>query len=152
MNEPRDAPDDWIAFAAAAVRADCAQLVAIGDEGARDSPDVDLASLHVYPEKHGAARGDEARFGAAAIVQAARRVTRPLIVGEFGLHGDRLPLAERQRAYAEWFAVAAAEGVAGIGPWLLGHTSRPPDWDEHFTFQAGGDYDATLRDAVALFS
>ena len=34
---------------------DCAQLVALGDEDARDSPDVDLASLHFYPEKHGAA-------------------------------------------------------------------------------------------------
>ena len=152
MNEPRDAPEDWIAFAAATVRADCTQLVSIGDEGARDSPDVDLASLHFYPEKHGAARGDEERFGCAAITEAARRVTRPLVVGEFGLRDDGLPLAERRRAYAAWLACAADEGVAAIGPWLLGYRARPSDWDEHFTFYAGGDYDATLRDASALFS
>lgn len=152
MNEPRGAPDDWIAFAAATVRAECTQLVSLGDEGARDSPDVDLASLHFYPEKHGAPPGDEERFGCAAITEAARRVTRPLIVGEFGLRDDGLPLAVRQRTYAAWFACAADEGVAGIGPWLLGHHSRPPEWDEHFTFYRGGDYDATLRDALALFS
>jgi mannan endo-1,4-beta-mannosidase len=152
MNEPRDAPNDWIAFAAAAVRADCTQLVSLGDEGARDCPDADLASLHFYPEKQGVARGDEERFGCVAIVAAARRVTRPLIVGEFGLHGEGLSLADRRRAYAAWFACAAAEGVAAIGPWLLGHRSRPPEWDERFTFYAGGDYDATLRDACVLFS
>ena len=152
MNEPRDAPDDWIAFAAATVRSHCAQLVGLGDEAARDSPDVDLASLHFYPEKQGCAPGDEERFGCAAIEEAARRVTRPLIVGEFGLRHDGLPLAERQRAYAAWFACAADAGAAGMGPWLLGYRTRPPDWDEGLTFYAGGDYDATLRDAVALFS
>jgi len=152
MNEPRGAPDDWIAFAAAAVRAHCKQLISIGDEAARDSPDVDLASLHFYPEKHGAAAGDEERFGCAAITEAARRVSRPLVVGEFGLRDDGLPLAVRQSAYAAWFGCAADEGVVGMGPWLLGHRSRPPDWDEHFTFHLGGDYDATLREAVELFS
>ena len=152
MNEPRDAPDDWIAFAAEAVRTHCAQLVGLGDEAARDSPDLDLASLHFYPEKHGGA-GDEERFGCAAITQAARRATRPLVVGEFGLRHDGLPLAARQAAYAAWFAWAAEEpGVVGMGPWLLGYRARPPDWDEGFTFYAGGDYDATFRDAVALFS
>ena len=152
MNEPREAPEDWIAFAAETVRAECRQLISLGDEGARDSPDVDLASLHFYPEKQGATRGDEERFGCAAITAAARAVTRPLIVGEFGLRGDGLPLPERQRAYAAWLACAADEGVAGIGPWLLGYASRPPEWDEQFTFHAGGDYDATLRDAAQLFS
>ena len=152
MNEPRQAPDDWIAFAAAAVRSQCAQLVSLGDEAARDSPDVDLASLHFYPEKHGCAPGDEERFGCAAIVEAARAVTRPLVVGEFGLRHGGLSVAARRRAYAAWFACAADAGAAGIGPWLLGHRSRPRDWDEGFTFYAGGEYDATLHDAVALFS
>jgi endo-1,4-beta-mannosidase len=152
MNEARQAPDDWIAFAAAAVRSHCQQLVALGDESARDSPDLDLASLHVYPEKHGAERGDEARFGCAAIVTAARRVTRPLLVGEFGLRDDVLPLAARQHAYREWLACAGDEGAAGIGPWLLGYRGRPSEWDERFTFHAGGDYDALFRDARATFS
>ncbi len=152
MNEARDAPDDWIAFAADAVRAECRQLVALGDEGARDAPALDYASLHVYPEKHGAAPGDEARFGCAAIEAAARRATRPLVVGEFGLRNDGLPLDVRRRAYASWFACAHRQGVAALGPWLLGYRARPPDWDEQLTFYVGGDYDATLREAVALFS
>jgi mannan endo-1,4-beta-mannosidase len=152
MNEPRFAPDDWIAFAAATVRSHCAQLVSLGDEAARDSPDVDLASLHFYPEKHGCPPGDEERFGCAAITEAARRVTRPLVVGEFGLHHGGLPLADRQRAYAAWFDCAAEEGVVGMGPWLLGYGARPRDWDENFTFYVGGEYDATLRDACDLFS
>ena len=152
MNEARGAPADWIAFAAGVVRARARQLVALGDEDADDGEALDLASLHVYPEKHGAAPGDEAGFGCAAIARAARRVTRPLIVGELGLRGDGLPLAARQAAYRAWFATAAAEGVAGIGPWLLGHRSRPPAWDEHFTFHLGGDYDALLREAVALLN
>lgn len=148
MNEARGAPADWIAFAAAVVRGRARQLVALGDEGALDSPDLDYASLHFYPEKHGAAPGDELRFGCAAIVEAARRVTRPLIVGEFGLRRDRLPLAARQAAYRAWLDTARAEGVAGIGPWLLGHRARPPEWDEQFTFHHGGEYDALLRDAA----
>lgn len=152
MNEARGAPDDWIAFAAGAVRAHCRQLVALGDEAARDSSDLDIASLHVYPEKHGAARGDEERFGCAAIVEAARRVTRPLVVGEFGLRNDVLPLDARTKAYGAWLDCAADEGVAGIGPWLLGYRARPSDWDEQLTFYAGGDYDALFRDARAKFS
>ena len=152
MNEPRDAPDDWIAFAAGVVRSHCAQLVSLGDEDARDSADVDLASLHFYPEKHHCDAGDEERFGCAAIARAARRATRPLIVGEFGLHNGGLSLDARRHAYAAWFAAAADAGVVGIGPWLLGHRSRPPSWDEDFTFYLGGDYDATLREALALFS
>jgi mannan endo-1,4-beta-mannosidase len=149
MNEARGAPDDWIAFAAGVVRSRCRQLVALGDEDARDSPDLDLASLHFYPEKRGVPPDDVVRFGCAAIEEAARRVTRPLVVGEFGLRNDRLPLGARRRAYRAWFACAADVGVAGMGPWLLGYAARPPEWDEQFTFRAGGDYDAVFRDAVA---
>jgi mannan endo-1,4-beta-mannosidase len=151
MNEPRGAPEDWIAFAASVVRGRCRQLVALGDEDARDSPDVDLASLHFYPEKHGA-HDDAERYGNAAIEAAARRVTRPLIVGEFGLRNDGLPLAARQSAYRAWLATAADSGVSGIGPWLLGYRARPPSWDEQYTFGVGGDYDALLREAVANLS
>ena len=147
MNEARGAPDDWIDFAAAVVRGNCTQLVALGDEAAHDSPALDLASLHFYPEKHGGARGDESRFGCTAIRAAARRVTRPLIVGEFGLRDDVLPVPERQRIYADWLACADDAGVTGIGPWLLGYGARPSEWDEHFTFRAGGDYDALFRQA-----
>jgi mannan endo-1,4-beta-mannosidase len=147
MNEPRHAPADWIAFAAEHVRRDARQLVGLGDEGAVDSNDLDLASLHFYPEKHGGA-GDELRVGCAAITAACRRVTRPLIVGEFGLRDDNLPLAARQECYREWFAWARDEGVAGIGPWLLGHRGRRPEDDEHFTFFRGGDYDDVIRVAI----
>jgi hypothetical protein len=152
MNEARAAPDDWIAFAAAAVREHCAQLVALGDEQAIDAPQLDLASLHFYPGKHGAPPGGEVRFGCTAIAAAVARVTRPLIVGEFGLRDDELPLAARQAAYREWFACAAAAGVVGIGPWLLGYRGRPPAWDENFTFYTGGDYDEVFAEAAAFLS
>jgi mannan endo-1,4-beta-mannosidase len=151
MNEPRHAPADWIAFAAECVRRDARQLVGLGDEGAVDSADLDLASLHFYPEKHGGA-GDELRFGRAAITAACRHVTRPLIVGEFGLRADKLPLVARRECYRAWLAWARDEGVAGIGPWLLGHRGRRPEDDEHFTFFAGGDYDDTIRVAAASSS
>ena len=57
MNEPREAPDDWIAFAAAAVRAHCRQLVALGDEAARDSarPRPGVAALLSREARRGAA-------------------------------------------------------------------------------------------------
>jgi len=148
MNEARQAPADWVTFAAECVRSRARQLVLLGDEDARDSPDLDLASLHFYPEKHGAGPGDEERHGVAAITQAAHRVTRPLIVGEFGLSNVTLSLAERQRAYRSWFDVATDLGVAGIGPWLLGYPGRPPD-DERFIFYPGGDYDELLRTVAA---
>jgi mannan endo-1,4-beta-mannosidase len=152
MNEARQAPSDWIAFAADSVRSHARQLVGLGDEGACDSPDLDLASLHFYPEKHGALEGDELRFGLAAMTAALHRVTRPLIVGEFGLQDNRLPAATRRACYADWFSWAVAEGVSGMGPWLLGHEGRRPEDDEHFTFFRGGDYDDVIRVAAASFS
>jgi mannan endo-1,4-beta-mannosidase len=152
MNEARQAPADWIDFAADAVREHCNQLIALGDESACDAAVLDLASLHFYPEKHGG-RGDELRFGREVITAAAARVTRPLVVGEFGLRNNGLSLAERRRAYDAWFACAAGhEIVAGMGPWLLGHRSRRPEADEFFTFYASGDYDATFARANTLFS
>jgi mannan endo-1,4-beta-mannosidase len=148
MNEPRQAPADWVTFAAESVRASAAQLISLGDEQARDSADLDLASLHFYPEKHGAHAGDEVRFGVAAITEAGRQVTRPLIVGEFALCSGHLPLARRQHAYRTWFETALGEpNIAGIGPWLLGYSQRPRD-EEQFIFYPGGDYDQVLRDAA----
>jgi mannan endo-1,4-beta-mannosidase len=152
MNEARAAPSDWIAFAADCVRSHARQLVGLGDEGACDSPDLDLASLHFYPEKHGALPGDEQRYGRAAITAAIHNVTRPLIVGEFGLYGNRLSRDERRACYADWFEWAATEGVSGMGPWLLGHHGRRPEDDEHFTFFHGGDYDDVIRIAANTFS
>jgi mannan endo-1,4-beta-mannosidase len=148
MNEARQAPLDWVSFAAESVRSSGAQLISLGDEQARDSADLDLASLHFYPEKHGANSGDEIRFGVAAITEAARLVTRPLIVGEFALSSGHLPLSRRQHAYRAWLQTARGEpNIAGIGPWLLGYPERPPD-EERFMFYPGGDYDQLLRDGA----
>ena len=148
MNEARQAPADWVSFAAGCVRDRSRQLVSLGDEEARDSPDLDLASLHFYPEKQGAAVGDEARFGAARITQAAHHVTRPLIVGEFGIASGRLPVAERREIYAGWFECAREQGVAGIGPWMLAYAGRTPD-SEGFSYYRGGEYDGIIGAAVA---
>jgi mannan endo-1,4-beta-mannosidase len=152
MNEARQAPADWISFAAESVRSSAEQLISLGDEQALDSVDLDLASLHFYPEKHGARAGDEVRFGVAAITGAARQVTRPLIVGEFGLSGGHLPLQRRQYAYREWLEAARGEpNIAGIGPWLLGYAQRPRD-EEQFIFYPGGDYDELLRDGASALA
>jgi mannan endo-1,4-beta-mannosidase len=152
MNEARHAPADWVSFAAECVRAEGQQLVALGDEDALDSADLDLASLHFYPEKHGASPGDELRFGTVAITEAARRVTRPLVVGEYALASTGLSLARRQHAWRAWFEAARTEPlIAGMGPWLLGYAGRPPD-DERFIFYPGGDYDHVLLEAAHSFS
>jgi endo-1,4-beta-mannosidase len=152
MNEARQAPADWVSFAAECVRAHASQLISLGDEQARDSADLDLASLHFYPEKHGARDGDETRFGVVAITEAARSVTRPIVVGEFGLSSATLPAAMRQEAYRAWFEVAAGEPlVVGMGPWFLGYPGRPRD-EEQLIFYPGGDYDAVLRDAATMLA
>jgi mannan endo-1,4-beta-mannosidase len=147
MNEPRRAPDDWVAFAAGCVRRNAGQLVGLGDEGARDLPMLDYASLHFYPEKHGGG-GDLAGFGLGAITDAARRVTRPLVVGEFGLTNA---VADRADCYRRWIDRAREEGVAGIGPWLLGHAGRRPEDDESFTFFRGDAVFDVIRVANAAF-
>jgi mannan endo-1,4-beta-mannosidase len=148
MNEARQAPADWVSFAAGCVRSRARQLVSLGDEEARDSPDLDLASLHFYPEKQGAAVGDEERFGLQRITQAAHHVTRPLIVGELGISSGRLPLAERRQIYGAWFECARELGVAGIGPWMLAYAGREPD-SEGFSYYRGGEYDGIIGAAVA---
>ena len=148
MNEARAAPVDWIAFASGCVRARACQLISVGDEEALDSSDVDLASLHFYPEKQGAAPADDGRFGRERIVRAAHRVTRPLIVGEFGVSAGRHDVATRRRIYGSWFTEARDLGVAGIGPWMLAYAERPLD-SERFSFYRGGEYDEIIRTAVS---
>jgi len=103
------------------------------------SPFVDVASVHCYPEAWGVAPGRIAEAGERWIREhaaAARRLGKPLLVGELGLRRDGpLPQAERREALRRWLACAREEG-AGVLPWLLGHAGRPAAWDAH-TFYGG---------------
>lgn len=147
MNEARAAPADWIAFAAESVRRVGRQLVALGDEDALDAPELDVASLHLYPEKAGAARGDEERFGLQRLTEAARRVTRPLVLGEFGLSAGDLSRDRRRAAYGNWLAHARDLRLAACAPWMLAYAARPDDF-EHFSFYRGGEYDDVFAGAA----
>jgi mannan endo-1,4-beta-mannosidase len=154
MNEPRGEPaivGEWLTFAADCVRRHACQPISAGDEGALISPALDLASLHYYPEKHGAQPGAEAEDGCARIVDGcarARAAGQPLIVGEIGLRSaGPLLLAERRAIYRRWFAAAADAGASGIGPWLFTYATRPAEWDE-FSFTADGTYDDVLLECA----
>lgn len=147
----------WVAAAARAVKAHARQLVSVGDEGEDVSPagwdprfvraaphlfapstatsfsahlacpDVDLASVHLYPHKYGLPTA----LGGLWISEHARRAHaagKPLVVGEMGI---ALPSRRaRARHLARWLAAADRAGVAGAGPWLFVYRERPRAWDE----------------------
>jgi mannan endo-1,4-beta-mannosidase len=112
-------------------------------------PEIDLASVHFYPEKYGLAPGREAEAGEAWIAAhaaIARAAGKPLYVGEIGLGNEhasfaRCSLAERRAIYRAWFAAAERAGAAGMGLWVFAYDARPDEWDD-FTFY--------LRDGLPL--
>ena len=93
---------------------------------------MDVASVHCYPEAWGVAPGRIAEAGERFIREhaaAARRLGKPLLVGELGLRRDGpLPPAARREALRRWLACAREEG-AGVLPWLFAPTGRPAAWD-----------------------
>lgn len=128
-----------------------------------DCPDVDLASCHWYPESWRIRRGQEEEAGVTWIEQharLARAAGKPLVLGEFGLRGDGLPLDVRRRAYRRWLRAADQAGLVGAGPWLFTYDDRPEEWDA-FTFRwpTGAAIDApesgccaVLADAAACWA
>jgi len=98
------------------------------------SPWVDVASVHCYPEAWGVAPERIAEAGERWIREhaaAARRLGKPLLVGELGLRRDSpLPPAARREAWRRWLACAREEG-AGVLPWLFAPDGRPAGWDPH---------------------
>lgn len=166
LNEPRgdglrdrgEALAAWVRAIAARVRAAAPrQLVATGEEGLTgpgegrgqsfdaDTAAVDLASIHLYPEPWRWPLDDVAEAGARWIrshADAAARLGRPLLLGEFGLRNDgALPLAERRRVYDAWMRAAIEHpAVAGACSWSFSTDDRPDGWDAFtWTLRDGSD-------------
>lgn len=92
------------------------------------SPALDFASVHVYPESWGVPAKRVREAGERWIAEhavMARRLGKPLLVGEMGLRADgRLPLAARREAMHAWLARARAEGVLLAAPWFFADDAR----------------------------
>jgi mannan endo-1,4-beta-mannosidase len=146
-----------------------AHLVGSGDEGKDGeefallaaSPYVDFASVHLYPEAWGVPADWAAFFGAGFLserIATARRLGKPLFVGELGLRSDGLPLEDRRAIYRGWFRCIRAAGGAGVAPWLFAYDARPDAWDPYtFHWHDGTDpadpvnqYVDLVRDEAAV--
>jgi mannan endo-1,4-beta-mannosidase len=142
LNEPRgDGLDPeglqlraWIDGLGALVKERApAHLVGTGEEGLDGegarfgldtaSPFVDYGSLHLYPEAWGVPPPAVPATGArliAARVETARRLGKPLLMGEVGLRGDGpFSLADRRAILRGWLACLERAGGAGGAPWLF---------------------------------
>ncbi len=176
VNEPRadgvsrEALRAWVDELAALVKVHApGHLVGSGEEGTDGeefalltaSPYVDYASVHLYPEAWGVPMDWAAFFGAGFLSQriaTARRLGKPLLVGELALRSDGLPLEDRRAIYRGWFRCIRRAGGAGVAPWLFAYDARPDAWDPHtFHWCDGTDpadpvnqYADLVRDAAAL--
>lgn len=158
VNEPRadgvsrEALRAWVDELAALVKARApGHLVGSGEEGIDGeafallsaSPSVDYASVHLYPEAWGVPAEVAALFGARFLserIAAARRLGKPVFVGELGLRGDGLPLEDRRAIYRGWFRCIRRAGGAGVAPWLFAYDARPGAWDPYtFHWRDGTD-------------
>ncbi|HYG68016.1 MAG TPA: cellulase family glycosylhydrolase [Anaeromyxobacteraceae bacterium] len=152
LNEPRGtglrdggvAMRRWVDDVAATVKRHApGHLVATGEEGFEAAGSsferntasrwVDVASVHLYPEPWGVSAEDAAAFGAAWIsahAAVARRLGKPLLVGELGVRRDgSFGLEERRAILRGWLACARLSGAAGAAPWLYVNDARPRSWD-----------------------
>jgi mannan endo-1,4-beta-mannosidase len=176
VNEPRaegvsrEALRAWVDELAALVKAKApGHLVGSGEEGLDGeefalltaSPHLDYASVHLYPEAWGVPADWAAFFGAGFLserIATARRLGKPLLVGELALRNDGLPLEDRRAIYRGWFRCIRAAGGAGVAPWLFAYDARPDAWDPHtFYWRDGTDpadpvnrYADLVRDAAAV--
>ena len=136
MNEPRGAPDDWIAFAAGAVRSHCAQLrVARRRGGAR------------FGRRRSRRRCTSIRRSTDAIpatrsASAARSSPQRRAPRHASAHRRRIRPAQRRLVARRAPRMPTRPGSprpptrasSASGPWLLGHRVAPAAWDEDFTF------------------
>ena len=160
-NEPRNYPDQWIDDTAAYIKSIAPNhLVTTGSEGSvggdfmatHDGPNVDYATVHIWPQNWGwydpeipatyAAAEANARAYFQAHAADAAALGKPLVLGEFGLARDWEPLhdicdpdsttAFRDLFYAamfeEVFASLSAGGpAAGDNFWAWSGQARPGD-------------------------
>jgi mannan endo-1,4-beta-mannosidase len=115
---------------------DANHLVSVGDEGfycrpgaddwtencgegvdtlrLADLPDVDVASLHLYPESWGKTPEWGTEWITRHLLQARALRERPFL-GEFGLRDKTI----RNRVYLRWMNAVVAAGGAGATYWML---------------------------------
>jgi mannan endo-1,4-beta-mannosidase len=115
-----------------------------------ESPAIDFASIHYFPETWGVRSIDVAEAGARWIrehARVAREVGKPLILGEFGLKNSGFFSLEKRRAmYRGWLRCAKASGLAAAGPWMFANDARPDEWDAHtFYFRDGTQPDDPMN-------
>jgi mannan endo-1,4-beta-mannosidase len=165
-NEPRSYTLDWIYDTAAFIKSlDANHMVTTGSEGAlpdgsqnftsaHSSPDIDYATIHIWPQNWGWYTPADPGSFTAALARAhlyfanAERdcaaMSKPLVLEEFGLARDYEPLmniyevgspttlrdAFYQALYDQVFASMAAGGPAGGDNfWAWAGESRPgSDW------------------------
>ena len=129
INEPR--ADDkqalyaWIDEMAGFVKSiDPHHLVSSGSEGTygsdfyetNKSKNIDVASLHLYPELWGFSI-DQANSYLNDHIRIARdRLKKPLYLGEFGL---RSGIVDRPEIYRKWYDMMLGADVSGSLFWLL---------------------------------
>jgi hypothetical protein len=86
------------------------------------------------PEAWGVWPALAAPFGASFLdrrMAVARALGKPMVLGEFGLRNDGLPLEDRRAIYRGWLACVRRGGGAGVAPWLFAYDARPDEWDPH---------------------
>lgn len=96
------------------------------------SPYVDIATVHLYPDGLGLPRPLAQRASARWIaehVAIARAAGKPVLVEELGLRDDGLvpDLAERRAWMSAMFSCIARSGAAGGGPWQFAYDARTSD-------------------------
>jgi mannan endo-1,4-beta-mannosidase len=161
-NEPRYSPDDWIDGTAAYIKSlDPNHMVATGSEGAppgegddfekiHDGPDIDCATIHVWPQNWGFFDpADPSSYQGAEEMapgylsdreRAAAKLGKPLVPEEFGLARDWQPLHDvydprsltkfRHRFYRAVYGVVE-RSVSENGPlegddfWAWAGAARP---------------------------
>ncbi len=163
VNEPRRYPTDWIYETAAYIKSlDPNHMVTTGSEGAppgesidftatHSSPDIDYATLHIWPQNWGwydprnpvsftRAEG-LAHLYLANLAQEAAAMNKPLVLEEFGLARDwdpihniydpSSPTTYRDKFYRDMyqqaFTLMTTETVSGDNFWAWAGQSRPGD-------------------------
>jgi hexosaminidase len=187
-NEPRRYPQRWIDETAAFIKSlDPNHLVTTGVEGAlpwreqdfraaHDGPDIDYATVHIWPQNWGWYDPQQPASYEAAEAKAlqylrehaaiAAELGKPLVLEEFGLARDYEPLGNildpaspttlRDRFFTAMFAEVSASAAAG-GP-LAGHNlwawsgqARPGDpWVGDPPHEEPGWYSVYGDDASTL--
>jgi len=101
-------------------------------------PNIDIASIHVYPNYTGM-RWDQANTYIADHVRIAKNLGKPLVMDEFGWAGS----PSRNEVYASWLDTLIKAGGAGALVWQLS-----PNWCDEFCLEPGGDGWSALTQAA----